>query len=188
MKYDISNAGAVTKELWQEKTVRRLSGGFSVDMSKYDASVAYAKKGAPFHVDFITRVATPIKTVAIAVAAVDADTVYKVAKGSTLKAGDTIGQGEDSATITAIDTTNPAYDAVTLDGTIGAAGIGEVLGTFVGGDALMPNILNYADVRLDGQPAITGVYEAHEVKLSNLPYPLTAAMQTALTSRFLFIP
>ena len=189
MKYEIISAGSPTEELWQEKTVRVHSGGFSVDMTKIDAAAqAYAKKGQPFLVDFATRKATPIKSVKVTAVAGATATEYQVAKGHTFKVGDTIGKGDKSSTITAIDTTEAGYDTLTLAATITAAAVGDILSTFSGTSPVLPNVLNYADVRLEGQPSISGIYEAHEVKLSKLPHPLTAEMQTALTSRFLFIP
>ncbi|GAB3701417.1 hypothetical protein GCM10027592_29490 [Spirosoma flavus] len=192
MKYEITQPGAVLEELWQEKTVRVLSGGFNLNLTNYPAGQIHLKKGTPLFIDFANRTATPVKTALVNVSIADGVLTFQTPKRSLLKVGDIIGNGTKAATITAIDTSNTAYDSVTVDATLGAQAAGAVLtsSTSAGNNKalLAPNALAYADVKLEGQQAVSAVYEAHEVSLSKLPYQVTAAMQISLTSRFLFVP
>lgn len=64
-----------------------------------------------------------IKAATMQAAATNSATAYPVLKGHQFKVGDFIGlgPGAKSVTISAIDTTNAAYDTITVDATLGSA-------------------------------------------------------------------
>lgn len=64
-----------------------------------------------------------IKTAAVYEAAGNDATVYKVKKGSQFKVGDilALGAGKTGKTITAINNSDAAFDAITVDATLGTA-------------------------------------------------------------------
>lgn len=194
MKYEVTAPGQVTKEIWQEISVRRLSGGFNILVTAALASFGWLKKGTPIAIDFATRNATPIFTSKLTANAAADATAFQVAKGSLFSQGDFIGTKTKSVTVTTVDKSNPSYDVINTDAAIGALASGAVLtratatgstNKLVTGDIVC---LNYADVKIDGQVACSGVIQAWEVKQSLLPYPLTDDIKTALTSRFIFMP
>lgn len=59
MDYQTSANEPVTPEIWNEKTVRVLSGGFNLDKTTIPAGLvgAFLPKGVPISIDFETRVA-----------------------------------------------------------------------------------------------------------------------------------
>ena len=69
----------------------------------------------------------PIYTAVMQAAANSSAVKYKVLKGHSLKVGDYLYNGSTGYAITAIDTTETAYDEVTVGTTLGAAAVGAVL-------------------------------------------------------------
>lgn len=192
MKYEVTDPGPVREELWNEKTVRVHYGGFNINPADFPAGTEYAKKGLPLNVDFATRNAKPVKTAKLTAALGASATSVVVAKGHLFKAGDHIGNGTKASTITAINTSSPSADTLTISAALGAQAEGTVLtiSTEAGDDkpVLEATKLNYADVKLEGQPSVSAIYAVDEVRESRLPYPLTDEIKASLTNRFLIIP
>lgn len=192
MKYEVTDPGPVREELWNEKTVRVHYGGFNIDPNDFPAGTGYIKKGTPLNVDFATRNAKPVKTAKLAAALGASATAVVVGKAHLFKVGDHIGNGSKASTITAIDTSDPAKDTLTIDAALGALPIDTVLtvSTEAGDDKplLEATKLNYADVKLEGKPSVSAIYAVDEVREGRLPYPLTDEIKESLTNRFLIIP
>ncbi len=191
MHYDVTGKGKPFQEIWQEKTVRVLSGGFNIVGFEKFAQIGYLPKGIPLNIDFANRNATPIKGAILNAAMLVDATTAEVKKGHTFIVGDFFGNSAAATTITAIDTTNANYDVFTLAGAIGVVSNGGLLlsATEAGaGKVLAANFLNYADVPYKaGVFSCTAVYAAIEVINAKLPYALSTTQKTELGSRFLVI-
>ncbi|WP_262246963.1 hypothetical protein [Parapedobacter soli] len=179
-------------ELWNQKTVRVHSGGFNINPNDFPRSVEYVKQGTPLSIDWSTRNAKPVKTVKLTAALGAGATEILVKKGHLFIVGNHIGNGTKASTITAIESEDDTTDKITIDAALGAQPIDTVLteSTEAGDNKALvtASVLNYADVKLEGQPSVSGIYAADEVRESRLPYPITAAIKESLTVRFLFIP
>lgn len=194
MEYRVEEAGGLREEIWNEKTVRVHAGGFNLNPSEFPAGEKYAKKGLPLNIDWDTRKVKPVKTAVVASTVGGSDTDIYVKKNHIFKVGDFIGNGTKSASITVIDTSDPDVDKISLSAAIGAQAVNVVLTICEAAGDNKPlrkaNGLNYADVEVQGKvhPVASVIYAVDEVHRSRLPYAVSAAMESDLTARFLFIP
>jgi hypothetical protein len=117
MKYDL-NPLEVEKELWNQSTTFRLSGGFNLDDDKLAAGITLPSL-TPLAIDFATRKAKAVKNVKIYENAAANAVVIKIKKNSLAYVNMYLGNGVKAALVTAIDKTNAAYDVLTI--TLGAA-------------------------------------------------------------------
>jgi hypothetical protein len=184
----------VNKVLWDEAKADRAAGGFTL-VSSVLSAVAYILKGAPLAVDYATRVANVVKSATV----IDGGsaTVTRVSKGSAFKVGDVISQavGEIAVAITAIDSSNAAYDAFThstvttaftADNVIFEAdAAGATSAYLLTANALLSDNVKVATAT--GSTTVSAIIGALEIQEANLPYPISAAVKTALTSRFQFV-
>lgn len=188
MHYAVTPKDAPFLELWQEKTVHVLSGGFNIQNFASFAVLGKLPKGIPLAVDFKNHTATPVKGVVLNSALGASDTTAQVKKNGLFAVGDFIGTGTKAVQITAINTDNAAYNVITLSEAIGAVANGGVLfsATEAGaGKVLAINALNYADVKYTpGVFACSAIIQAYEVNNSRLPYPLTTTQISQLGDRF----
>jgi hypothetical protein len=132
-----------------------------------------------------------VKTAAIqAIAAADA-VVYRVKKNHVFVVGNFVTLGADlkkaSDEITAIDKSNAAYDAITLDGTIGAAAVGDVLVLAKEKAAAesaefkyTPEFITMNPVDLTVANQTSGLLVRGTVNAAVLPFPLDAALKALL--------
>lgn len=193
LKYNVITPAARENEIWDERTVHRLSGGFNIVGFDQFALSGWLPKGIPLSLDHVARTATPIKggILQTAVAAVDTQMkLLKTANNQPLFAvGDYIGNATNAVLVTAVDKSNEAYDLITLSGAFGSiiAIGGTVLSASAAGASkiLKAHALNYAPVKWEsGKQACSAVIQAYEVRNGFLPYPLTTTQQSELTSRF----
>ncbi|GAO43790.1 hypothetical protein [Flavihumibacter petaseus] len=111
-----------------QKVLETARGGFTLDPSGLsEGNVIPA--GTPISFDETTRKARILKTAKVYETAGGSATTYKVEKGHLLKVGEYAGAtvGGPAYAITAIDTSNSAYDTITVGTTIGAASAGAAL-------------------------------------------------------------
>lgn len=182
----------VNKILWDEMKADRASGGFSL-ADVLPTSSTYLLKGAVLSVDYDGRSANVVKTAVVVAGSTTTST--RVAKNHTFKVGDVIAKAVsgNGVAITAIDTSNDDYDALTHLTNGGAFSADDVIfeATAVGtGDATykyVANALLSDNTKIAGTPTVTGVIGALEVQEANLPYSVTAEIKTALGARFLFV-
>jgi len=184
----------VNKVLWDEAKADRAAGGFTL-VSTVLSGLAYILKGAPINVDYATRIAKVVKTATVITGG--SATSTRISKGSAFKVGDAISQtvGAIAVAITAIDTTNAAYDAVahatvSTAFTAGnvvfeAAAVGATSAYLLSANALLSD--NVKVSTSTGSATVTAVIGALEVQEANLPFPISTAIKTALTTRFQFI-
>lgn len=102
-------------------------GGFTLDTSNLATAIAAGlqllQAGSVVNVDEYTRRMKLIKTASLQAAALSSDTIYKFNKGHLFVVGEFVGftVGGLAVTISAIDTSNAAYDSVTLSATLAVA-------------------------------------------------------------------
>lgn len=192
MRYNVTQPGARDKEIWQEKTVHVLSGGFNIVGFAAFAVNGWLPKGFPVYVDHAQRTATPIKGAVLQANLLVTDTVARVLKTANkvpmFVAGDFIGTSAKAVSVVSVDTTNVAYDEITLSDTIAAISAGGYLfsATALGASKVLSVTgLTYAPIKWEpGLCAVSVVIQAYEVRNAYLPYPLTTTQITQLTSRF----
>jgi hypothetical protein len=111
-----------------QMVIETAQGGFTLDETVLDAGTLL-KPGTPIGYDEATRKAKVAKVATLQADAANNATTYRVTKGSPIAVGDSYNlEGGTARAITAIDTTNVAYDEITVGTTIGVAGTaGDVL-------------------------------------------------------------
>jgi len=114
--------------IWQGlgKDIQLVQGGFALSATGLPADTVIPA-GTPIVYDESARTATIVGGGTLQAAATGNPTVYRVNKGHTLKVGVYLASGAvggPAYAITAIDTSNAAYDAVTVGTTIGNAALG----------------------------------------------------------------
>ena len=187
----IGTKDSANKILWDEAKADRAQGGFTL-IGSVLSGLTVLLKGAPLLVNYTTRTATVVKTATVITGG--NTTTTRVSKGSAFKIGSVISEaaGAIAVAITAIDTTNAAYDVFTHLSNTTAFTAGNVLfeADVVGATSAYlyaVNALLSDNTPIKGSSTVTAVIRALEVKEANLPYPISAAMKTALTARFQFI-
>lgn len=195
MQFKVSQMQPTDKILWPEESVYKATGGLYLDTSNLKEGTGFLEKGAPIAADFTARVAKLVKTAKVVEAAVDGAKTYKVGKNHHFKVGNIVAvtKGAKAHTITAIDTSNESYDSLTLDVSIDAVAIGDVLfessaaGTSAAVEANVPNGLLIHLAALEATRAVNVGLRVYEIQEANLPYALSAYNKEALGDRFLFI-
>jgi hypothetical protein len=143
-------------QVWQ-RVYETSQGGFALNTTGLTtlASTAVLKAGLPVGFDESTRTARVVKIAVLHANAANNATVYQVKKGHNFIIGEHMGATAGSAayTITAIDTSNADYDAITLGTTLGVAltaGTGLFQSAAAGGSAaayiVTPKGLLYEDL------------------------------------------
>lgn len=113
----------------------------------------------------------PIATVKVTEAANSTAVTYSVEKGGYLAVGDKLMKSASvSVNITAIDTSNPAKDVITVDATLGAKAVGDVLTESVTGTAV--GITGEAVPVKKGQNCFVSLWVIAVVNKNIIPEPL----------------
>lgn len=187
MKYsETAQSGNSYTHQWDVETARVFDGGFLLDKTNLPTGTEKLPRGAYLKIDQTERKATLIKTVVLYEALTDSATAVKVKKGAMLVATDVIGNGVKAVTVGTIDTSNAYYDSFAITANaLGTAAEGAVLQTYdsagsSGKYAVNPDGLNYAEVVVDDQPAVSVIYEVHGIVTGALPQGTTAAIKSAL--------
>lgn len=196
MQFKISGKDPINKVLWPEESVYKATGGFSLDKTNLKEGSDFLEKGALMAVNFTTRVAKLVKTAVVNAIATSSATAIQVKKSHHLKIGDIVGRtvGGTAYAITAIGTTNAAYDTITVATTLGVAlAVGDVLfqsseaGATAAVESNVANSILIHDSHLEESTTLNVGLSIFEIQEANLPYGVTAANKASLTSRFLFV-
>lgn len=179
MDYQEINSNVIQEGVWDEKTCVRRMGGYDIDKTNLPSDLKYLPKGAVLGFNSTTGKVYVIKTVKVAEAALSGATTIKIAKNSLVAVGDTLDGNE----ITAIDKSNTDYDALTVTAISADIAKDAVLAD---GNAANAIGLNYATVKIDGNPTCTPTVQAYEIEEDTLPYPVNDTIKTALTCRHAF--
>lgn len=116
--------GTTEIPVWQgtNKDIQLAQGGFLLDTTGYNAGVVLPA-GTPMVFDASTRIAKAIKVGTLTANAANNATTYQVAKTHNFKVGDNFAAapGGVASAISAIDTSNTAFDTITVGTTLGVA-------------------------------------------------------------------
>lgn len=141
------------RPIWQTM-LETAQGGFTLSNATGLADGFVLKGGTAMDYDEATRIATPQIGVMLQANATNVATTYQVPKNSGLAVGDSVFavDGGVADAITAIDTSNAAYDVITVGTTLGVAlSAGDSLyvaaaeGATAGGFQIVPKGLLYED-------------------------------------------
>lgn len=196
MQFKIGTKDPITKVLWPEELVIKATGGFTLDKSALPSAMDYLLKGALMSVNRATRAAKVVKNAIVQADATNTATAIKVKKNHVFVVGNYIAKtvGGAAYAITAIDTTNADYDQLTVGTTLGVAlTAGDVLfqssatGAAAAAEANVANGILLHDAQLEEHTTVNVALSILEIKESDLPYAVTTANKTSLTSRFLFV-
>lgn len=124
------------------KMLADIPNGGSVKVAELGGDIL--RDGTPLSYDSSDHLYHVIKTAKVYENAASNAVNYKVAKGSHLKVGDTIYNGETGYAITAIDKSNANYDKITVGTTLGAATAGAIL--VVGSNTAVGLVLGHHEV------------------------------------------
>lgn len=110
------------------KDLSLAQGGFGLDITGLPVG-AIIPAGTPMLFDEATRLAKPFVSAKITEVAGATATDYKISKGSLLKVGDNFGsvKGGKAYPITVINTSNAGYDVVTVETTLTALAVGDLV-------------------------------------------------------------
>ncbi|RPE05549.1 hypothetical protein EGT74_24510 [Chitinophaga lutea] len=173
------------------KDIQLAQGGFLLDITGLPAS-SVIKAGTPMSFDESTRIAKVIITGVVYENAGAAATSYKVEKGHSFKVGDNFGAvvGDDAYPITVIDTSNAAYDMITVGTTIGAVAAGALVfkssatGANAAAFAFPPKGLLFAETTVESGESVSVVIRG-TVYARRVPYSadLAAALPLIIYSQ-----
>jgi hypothetical protein len=186
--------GSQDVPVWQglTKDLQLVQGGFRLDKTGYSTG-EILRAGSPVVFDEATRTATVLRTAVIQADAASNATTYRVQKGSTLNVGDYLASGAvggKAYAITAIDTSNSAYDELTVGTTIGAVTAGDLAyaSTATGATASALPAINGC---LYGETQVTAAGVSLSVVIRGTAYarrvPYSAAIAAALKANGAYI-
>ena len=183
----------VERELYAVDSGYRSQGGFNLVVDGLSAQ-SHVPVLCPLHLDFANRKAYVVNNVKVYESAAKGATSIKIAKGSFAHAGiNYMLSAAVSIAVSAVDSTNDAYDVLTVAATGADIPANSVLTecTVVEGEATAvrsANALNYARTKIVKGETITALYRAYEIKEAELYIPVTEGDKKTLTDRFMFIP
>lgn len=182
------------EELYRVETGIRKSGPWKLDISNLTVG-SVLPPFTPVEADLKNRTIVPVRNVEVIEAYTTGDTAktIKIAKGSLAYVGMFLGSGTKGAKVTAIDTSNKVYDALTIDAAFGediAKGTVLFEATAAGGTQ-KKNTANFVTydakkVESDGAVLCTLLMQAYEIKEPKLHLPIHELDKAGLTCRFQF--
>lgn len=124
------SVGTGSIPVWQgtNKDIQLAQGGYALDRTGLVAGQVLMA-GTPMVFSDTTRLATPMAVAKVTAVAGGTATDYQISKGSTFKVGDNFAigvAGGKAYPITAINTSNAAYDVITVGTSAGAAAVGDL--------------------------------------------------------------
>ena len=162
---------------WEEYCIRR-QGGYDLDQSNLPRELKWLPKGTVLKLSATGGNAVAVKTATVTEKAAQGATTLKIATGSLVQVGDTIG----GAKVTAI-TTGDTYDTLTVDALADAIEAKAVISDY---DAENDTLLgfSYDTLDLDSEASIpaTPTLQVMEVDEETLPYPINADIKTGLNA------
>lgn len=147
---------------------------------------------APVRADLQKRTCSLVKNVRVVEAANAEATTLKIAKSSAAYVGMFVGTGDEGAKIDAIDTSDAAFDLLTLNEALGAkVGSGDVLFEATAVDGTTPkqtaNFVIYEQTKVEeGGSLVALTMQAFEIQSDKLLLPISEKDKETLTARFQF--
>ena len=162
---------------WEEYCIRR-QGGYDLDQSNLPRALKWLPKGTVLKLSATGGNAVAVKTATVTEKAAQGATTLKIATGSLVQVGDTIG----GAKVTAI-TTGDTYDTLTVDALTEVIEAKTVISDY---DAEKDTLLgfSYDTLDLDSEASIpaTPTLQVMEVDEETLPYPINADIKAGLNA------
>lgn len=128
LKYSTTKDSRISIPVWQggPADLELVQGGFALDRTGLPEGI-WLPAGTPMIFNEATRVAKPLVTGVVYANATSTATDYQVQKGHNFQVGQNFGArtGNKAYPITAINTSNPDYDVITVGTTIGAVTAGD---------------------------------------------------------------
>lgn len=183
----------VERELYAVDSGYRLQGGFNLVPDNLSAQ-SHVPTLCPLHLDYNNRKAYVVNNVKVAEAVELGAKTIKIAKGSFARKGISyMLTGDVLVAVSAMDTTNEAYDVLTVSATTAAIAVDSVLTECTVAEdkataAHTANALNYARTKIETGATVTALGRAYEIKENELYIPVTDADKATLSDRFMFVP
>lgn len=173
--------------IWDElKAHSEGLGGGMLDVTELDATKndGYLIKGCPAYLDFSTKVAHVIKAATVVTGGTTS--APRVSKNHLYKVGDFVYVSGDAVTINAIDTSNPAYDVLTLSAACTGATAGAILVQALAAGATpaakyAANVILGNKVKIVAGVTVDCIYKVDQwVEKARILHPISAATISAL--------
>ncbi len=192
MQFVIKNPDSIKKELWPEESVYKLTSGFTFDKAQLKSGIELIEKGALLALNFTDHSAK------LYADATDTATDYQVGKNHQFKVGEYFAatKGAAAYTITAVNTSNAAYDVISLGTTLGVAlaAADDVVffessaeGADVADEKNVANGILIHDQKLEMYNSVNAAAQIFEIEEAKLPYPIHDLNKQSLGDMFLFI-
>ena len=189
-KYNL-NAPEVVEEICDVQTLHHKRGPYKLDTTGLTIG-SKLPRFTPVAVDLKTRMAKVVKNVKVLEEVAAEATTVKIAKKSLAYVGMLLGTGAKGAKVTAIDTSNSAYDTLTLEAAFGvkiAANTVLFEASAAGGTTPKntANFVIYEETKVEeGIVLVALIMQAFEIQESKLTLPISEKDKVGLTSRFQF--
>lgn len=189
-KYNL-NAPEVVEEICDVQTLHHKRGPYKLDTEGLTIG-SKLPRFTPVAVDLKTRKAKVVKNVKVMEEAAAEATSIKIAKKSLAYVGMLLGTGAKGAKVTAINTSNSAYDTLTLEAAFGvkiAANTVLFEASAAGGTTPKntANFVIYEETKVEeGIVLVALIMQAFEIQESKLALPISEKDKVGLTSRFQF--
>lgn len=181
----ITNGSIAGKYVVFDSILDEIPGGAGLNVTRLDYTTSgkeYIEPGTPVYYDPATRIAEVCKSAQ----GVDGGTTtaVRVTKKHHFKVGDYLNDDTNGAYITAINTTNSAYDVISVNTALtNGASVKYQEGTVSGTSVVLkytPNGLVKSQIYIKDGNADASIVTMGTARESALPYPLTATYKKAL--------
>ncbi len=185
------NPDAVVEELCDVQTIHHKRGAYRLDIEGLTVGTTLPRF-TPVVADLTSRTVKVVKNVKVVVEAAADATSVNVAKNSLAYVGMLLGTGAKGAKVTAIDTSNTAYDTLTLEAAFGVKIAADTVlfeASAAGGTTPKntANFVIYESTKVEkGIVLVALIMRAYEIQEAKLTLPFSAKDKEALTSRFQF--
>ena len=181
---EILAAPSVDPQIWKHELQHTDGqGGGQLSITNLSAGIKF-KKGALINFDFTTKEVNPVKN-ALVVAG-GTTSAPRVTKKHLFKVGDFVYVSGDAVTINAIDTSNSAYDVLTLSAACTGATAGAIIVQALAAGATpaakyTANVILGNRVKIVAGVTVDCIYKVDQwVEKARIPYPVSAATVSAL--------
>ena len=181
---EILAAPSVDPQIWKHELQHTDGqGGGQLSITNLSAGIKF-KKGALINFDFTTKEVNPVKN-ALVVAG-GTTSAPRVTKKHLFKVGDFVYVSGDAVTINSIDTSNSAYDVLTLSAACTGATADAIIVQALAAGATpaakyTANVILGNRVKIVAGVTVDCIYKVDQwVEKARIPYPVSAATVSAL--------
>jgi len=186
--YKLTPAESV-EEFYAVRTGERRIGAFLLDTTNL-AVGTIVPPFAPLYCDLVNKKATVVLNAKVYADAASGDTEVKVPKGTVAYAGELLSDGTNTITVSSIDTSNSAYDVLTVEALSADLAAGTVLFNVEEGKTEQSVVANSAlygkHVVTTGNNLVAALRRAAEIEPTKLIIPFSSADRAKLGERFEF--